>query len=171
MIHMKHSHTHLWALSAFLAWLIGLGTTTRGAPPYSTSRVVDTIQWTFESHIQHGPGSDQWPLTWADDDNLYAAWGDGWGWRREGPKRSIGVTRISGVPPKMQGEDIWGAGPGSGFGKPEALIAYGGKIYMFWTVGRSKDDKANTGTAYSGDQGVTWVLNKGKSSTPISVHH
>ena len=83
-----------------------------------------SIDWKFDTHVQRGAGADQWPLTWADDGNLYAAWGDGWGWNKQGPKRSIGVTRISGMPPDLRGEDLWGAGPGAGFGKPEALIAF-----------------------------------------------
>ena len=34
---------------------------------------------------------------------------------------------------------------------------------MFWTMGRSKDDKANTSTAVSSDYGVTWTLNEQKA--------
>ena len=146
---------------ACLTLLLALTAASLCAQPYPPGKL--TIDWNLDSHIQHGAGADQWPLTWADDDNLYAGWGDGWGWNKAGPKRSIGITRISGMPPHLRGEDLWGAGPGAGFGKPEALIAYGGRIYMFWTQGRSKDDKANTGTAFSADSGVTWTLNEKKA--------
>jgi hypothetical protein len=117
----------------------------------------------LDSHFQHGPGADLWPLTWADDGNVYASWGDGWGWNKQGAKHSIGVTRISGMPPKLHGEDLWGEGPGSGFGKPEALIAFDQRIYMFWTNGRAKDDRANSATALSTDFGRTWKLNPDKA--------
>ncbi len=132
-------------------------------PPYPPSPAIAGIAWDFETHIQHGLGCDQWPMTWADDGHLYAAWGDGWGWDKEGEKKSIGVTRIMGTPPALQGEDLWGAGPGSGFGKPEALIAYDDNIYMFWTWGRSKDDSANTAFAVSRDFGRTWELREEKA--------
>ena len=140
---------------------LALAALSLAAQPYPPSSL--TIDWKFDTHFQRGPGADQWPLTWADDGNLYAGWGDGWGWNKAGPKRSIGITRISGMPPDLRGEDLWGAGPGAGFGKPEALIAYDGRIYMFWTLGRSKDDKANTATAFSTDNGVNWTLNEKKA--------
>jgi hypothetical protein len=130
--------------------------------PYPPSSVVKSIEWNLKSHIQHGLGSDQWPLTWADDDNIYSGWGDGWGWNKKGPKYSLGITRISGNPPALRGEDLWGVGPGAGVAKAEALIAYGGKIYMFWTMGRSKVDSTNTGFAVSSDNGVTWKLEEKK---------
>ncbi|MCX7011341.1 MAG: hypothetical protein NTW86_02025 [Candidatus Sumerlaeota bacterium] len=135
----------------------------RAEPPYPPSPVIAGIDWQFDSLVQHGAGSDQWPCTWADDDNVYAAWGDGCGWDKAGPKHSIGVTRIFGIPPDLRGEDLWGAGPGSGFGKPEALIAYDGSIYMFWTRGRSKDDAANTSIAVSSDYEASWTLREEKA--------
>lgn len=131
------------------------------AQPYPPGKLA--VDWKLDTHLQHGLGSDLWPLTWAADGNIYAAWGDGWGWNKKGPKHSIGVTRISGMPPKLAGEDLWGEGPGAGFGKPEALIGIDGQIYMFWTNGRSKDDRANTATAISSDRGVTWRLNPAKA--------
>src|SRR5688572_28010306 len=94
--------------------------------PYPVGDVIKGVKWDTASRIQYGQGSDQWPMTWAADDQLYAAWGDGWGWSREKaePKKSIGVTRIEGMPPQLSGTDMWGAGPGSSFGKPDALIAF-----------------------------------------------
>jgi len=150
-----------WALA--IAAMFGRPSLAKAGSPYPPSPVVGGIEWKFESHVQHGPGGDQWPLTWADDDHVYTAWGDGWGWNKSGPKHSIGITRIIGNPPDFRAEDLWGVGPGSGFGKPEALIAFDRKLYMFWTVGRSKDDAANTGTAVSSDYGVTWTLDQKKA--------
>ena len=161
---MMKQRVHLvawWVLAsnALLLW----SDRSRGQSPYPPSQIIGGVEWKFDTLIQRGPGGDQWPLTWADDDHVYTAWGDGWGWNKTGAKHSIGITRVSGFPPDFRGEDLWGAGPGSGFGKPEALIAYEGRIYMFWTVGRSKDDTANTGFAVSSDYGVTWTLNKQKA--------
>lgn len=129
--------------------------------PYPSSDVIKSFQWDTASVVQYGQGSDQWPMTWALDGNVYAGWGDGWGWHKkpEDVKRSIGVTRIIGEQPPLDGVDLWGEGPGESFGKPEALIAVGDTLYMFWTNGDSKyahDSYAATST----DNGQTWELKR-----------
>ena len=127
-------------------------------PPYPPSQYA--LACAPETRQQHGPGSDQWPLTLGPDGRLYAAWGDGWGWTREpdDPKRSMGVTRISARPDGLHGEDLWGVGPGSGFAKPEALVFHGETLYMFWTSGDSRNDEDPTRLAISEDFGRTWDL-------------
>ena len=126
-------------------------------PPYPPSEIIDSIQWHYDTQFMRGKGSDQWPLTWGSDDQLYAAWGDGWGWDSLGIKRSMGVTRILGDPSNLNGHDLWGAGPGKGHAKPEALIAVGDTLWMFWTVGDSKYEDF-TSLGYSYDFGETWLL-------------
>ncbi len=128
--------------------------------PYPPSKVIKSVSWDMNVKTQNGLGSDQWPMTWAKDDNLYASWGDGWGWDKgEEVKRSIGITKISGTPPNLTGEDIWGAGPGQNFGKPDALIALDEKLYMFWVNGDSRYDH-DSYSAISEDNGITWTLGK-----------
>ncbi|PHQ36992.1 DUF4185 domain-containing protein [Rhodopirellula bahusiensis] len=133
--------------------------------PYPPSPVIDSVTFDWSSERVFGKGSDQWPMTWTADGDLVAAWGDGWGWNGEGKdnKRSIGVTRISGTPPTLNGTDLWGDGPGSGFGKPEALIALGNDLRMFWTRGDSINDNDDTATALSRDGGLSWTYGKGKA--------
>ena len=127
-------------------------------PPYPPSPVIDSVVWEEDSKIQFGPGSDQWPMTWADDGQVYASWGDGWGWTRgEEAKRSLGITRIDGLPPDLDGKDVFGIGPGQNFGKPDALIAFDKKMFMFWTNGDSKYEN-DSYTAISLDSGKTWKL-------------
>ena len=133
------------------------------APPYPPSESIEAVTWRFDEAVQFGPGSDQWPMTWADDDDVYAAWGDGWGWDRDQRKFSIGVTRVSGEPPRLVGVDLWGIGPGSGFAKPEALVAFDQRLFMFWTKGDSKGDTDDTHTAVSADNGQTWSLGATKA--------
>ena len=140
-----------------LSQVIFIGKIYAQSPPYPPSTAIKTIAWDYDSHIQKGQGSDQWPLTWGADGQLYAAWGDGWGWDSLGIKRSLGVTRILGSPPDLSGHDLWGAGPGKGIAKPEALIALGDTLWMFWTVGDSKYDDY-TSLGYSYDFGETWLL-------------
>jgi len=127
-------------------------------PPYPPSPLIDSVVWERESIIQFGPESDQWPMTWGSDDNIYTAWGDGWGWSRgDEQKRSMGITRVQGIPPNLVGEDVYGVGPGQNFGKPDALIAFDEKLYMFWTNGDSKYEN-DSYTALSLDSGKTWKL-------------
>ena len=53
--------------------------TTRKAP-YPPSPVIRGVHWAPKaSIIRQARGSDNWPLTWADDDDLYTAYGDGTG--------------------------------------------------------------------------------------------
>jgi len=128
--------------------------------PYPPSTIITGVAWDTTTRLQFGAGSDQWPMTWAGDDHLYAAWGDGYGWNTNesnDPKRSIGVTRIAGVAPHLSGTDTWGAGPGSSFGKPDALVAFDSKLYMFWVNGDSRFDH-DSYSAVSSDSGKTWTL-------------
>jgi len=128
--------------------------------PYPPSQIVKGIEWDQNSISSFGKGSDQWPLTWADDGYLYAGWGDGWGWQKSDDKerkRSIGITRIIGDPPDLQGQDLWGDGPGQNFGKPDALIAINEKIILYFTRGDSNYDD-DTYLAVSLDSGKTWNL-------------
>ncbi|MBU1090215.1 hypothetical protein KKF38_05525, partial [Patescibacteria group bacterium] len=62
----------------------------------SGSGGVTGITCDWSTHIQKASGSDNWPITWADDDNQYTAWGDGWGFRESGDKKSLGVSKVSG---------------------------------------------------------------------------
>lgn len=47
--------------------------------PYPPSPVITAVAFDFASRDRRAPGSDNWPITWADDDHQYAAWGDGGG--------------------------------------------------------------------------------------------
>ncbi|MGK7397303.1 MAG: hypothetical protein ACNS62_22190 [Candidatus Cyclobacteriaceae bacterium M3_2C_046] len=128
--------------------------------PYPPSNYFEGVSWDTTSIKQFGQGSDQWPMTWAADGNMYAAWGDGWGWNADKEamdKKSIGISRIKGAWGDLAAEDLWGEGPGSQFGKPEALIAFENKIYMFWTSGDSKYEH-DSYAAVSEDSGKNWHL-------------
>ena len=50
------------------------------------------------SHRRLATESDNWPLTWSDDDNQYAVWGDGGGFGSDGTEGRVefGVARVSG---------------------------------------------------------------------------
>src|SRR5262249_8651197 len=76
------------------------------APPRSP--VIKEIRWAPpETIVRKAKGSDNWPMTWADDDALYTAYGDGNGF---GPliaeKLSLGFTKVTGAPPYFNGENL-----------------------------------------------------------------
>ena len=47
--------------------------------PYPKSQVISDISLDWSTYERRAPGSDNWPITWADDNNQYTSWGDGGG--------------------------------------------------------------------------------------------
>ncbi|MBK7904581.1 MAG: hypothetical protein IPJ97_17895 [Proteobacteria bacterium] len=74
--------------------------------PYSTAIVgIDIAAWS--SMVSTAEGNDNWPITWADDGELYTAYGDGWGFRNEVTKKlSLGFAKVTGSPPGIEGLNI-----------------------------------------------------------------
>ena len=66
----------------------------------SSGRPADTI-------VRKAEGGDNWPITWADDDNLYTAYGDGQGFEPKVDKKlSLGFAKIVGGPQDFTGINI-----------------------------------------------------------------
>src|SRR5204863_245628 len=72
------------------------------------SSFIKEIQWAPVETIRRAArGSDNWPLTWADDDALYGAYGDGNGFEPfEKEKLSLGLARIVGMPENFRGVNL-----------------------------------------------------------------
>ncbi|HEX7976053.1 MAG TPA: DUF4185 domain-containing protein [Anaerolineales bacterium] len=119
-------------------------------PPYPPSPVVASISWDYSRMDRKAQGSDIWPLTWADDGNLYSAWGDGWGFSNTGEKLSLGVSRIEGMPGSYTGTDLWSA-----VGKSDAIISINGTLYMMVT---EQDSWMRGKLGWSTDHGQTWTF-------------
>lgn len=119
-------------------------------PPYPPSPVVAGISWDYSHMDRRAIGSDIWPLTWADDDNLYTAWGDGWGFAQGGQKRSLGVSRIAGMPGSYFGTDLWSA-----IGKSTAILSIDGILYMMLT---EQDTWMRGKLGWSTDHGQSWTF-------------
>ncbi|MCX6904627.1 MAG: hypothetical protein NTW03_14325 [Verrucomicrobia bacterium] len=68
--------------------------------PARPSPVIREIRWApKETIIRKAQGGDNWPITWADDDALYTAYGDGNGFEPFTPEKlSMGFARIIGGP-------------------------------------------------------------------------
>ena len=125
--------------------------------PYPPSRVIRGVKFAPKSEIvRQADGSDNWPLTWAADDNLYTAYGDGWGFDPEIPQKlSLGFAKISGPPSDFHAVNVRSAsgeqiGQGVDGKKASGLLAVGGRLYM-WVR-----NAGNSQLAWSGDHGETW---------------
>ncbi|MFH1069241.1 MAG: serine hydrolase [Candidatus Glassbacteria bacterium] len=126
-------------------------------PPYPKSALIDSVVFELESGIvRRAVDSDNWPLTWADDDELYTAYGDGWGFDpRTEKKLSNGLARISGGPEDFRGENIRtesGETVGDGAAGPKAsgLLCVGGTLYMWLR------NSGNSQLVTSRDHGKSW---------------
>src|SRR5690242_11763330 len=76
--------------------------------PYAPSSIIRGVTWApAESIVRQAKGGDNWPLTWADDDNLYTAYGDVNGFPpRLQQKLSLGLAKVSGSPPDFSGVNL-----------------------------------------------------------------
>jgi len=114
-----------------------------------------------------GLDGDNWPVTWAEDGWLYAAYGDGWGCRPILPatKRNTGLVRWRGNLPGLEAEEWdcpwFGAGAQPPNMKGCGLLATGGVLYHFLRYqvdgapGASRLQVAAK-LIVSGDGGRTW---------------
>jgi CubicO group peptidase (beta-lactamase class C family) len=125
--------------------------------PYPPSKVITGIAWApRETIVRKARGSDNWPLTWADDDHQYTAFGDGWGFAPFVPKKlGLGFARIEGEPPAFKGVNIRSPsgeqlGDGAWAKKASGMLCVRGVLYL-WTR-----NAGNAQLAWSKDHGKTW---------------
>lgn len=162
-----------WAARLALASCAGLivlasalgvraGTGDEAAPPYPPSPVIAGVEWDFGAHTRLAPGSDNWPITWADDDNQYTAWGDGGGFggTNEDGRVSLGVARIEGPADGYAGHNVWGgkdAEHAAQFeGKSYGILALGATLHMWVQPGSGTDNYQEARLCRSTDHGATW---------------
>src|SRR5205823_2152954 len=76
--------------------------------PYPPSQIIRQVIWApKETIIRKAHDSDNWPMTWADDDALYTAYGDGSGFEPFVPEKlSLGFAKITGTPTAFTGENL-----------------------------------------------------------------
>jgi CubicO group peptidase (beta-lactamase class C family) len=127
------------------------------AAPYPPSKVITGLDWApKETIIRKANDSDNWPLTWADDDHQYTAYGDGRGFEPFVPKKlGLGFARVEGAPKDFQGVNIPSpSGEQSGNGakskKASGILCAEGVLYL-WTR-----NAGNAQLAWSKDHGKTW---------------
>jgi CubicO group peptidase (beta-lactamase class C family) len=125
--------------------------------PYPMSDLVSSVEFApKDSVVQLARGSDTWPITWADDGNLYTAYGDGNGFEPFTEyKLSMGIGMVKGNPPNIEGINIRNRTaeiPGDGpFGaKACGMLMVDKVLYMFVR------NAGNSQLAWSSDYGQTW---------------
>jgi len=140
--------------------------TTGSNPPYPPSPIIKAITWAPASTIiRRADGSDIWPITWGTDNNLYTAYGDGWGFDPKIPEKlSLGFTVITGSPPDFSGVNYRSptgerTGDGATGGKPSGMLMVDGGLYM-WVR-----NLGNSQLAWSNDNGTTWSWSTWKFTT------
>ncbi|MFL6604102.1 MAG: hypothetical protein ACJ8R9_22620 [Steroidobacteraceae bacterium] len=160
--------------------------TTRLPAPYPRSEIIRNARWDLSTvtELRSAFGSDLWPLAWAADGELYAAWGDGGGFEgnessQKGGKASLGFARISGTPvagrkSSYRGQNVWGTRPfapnqATFGGKVGDLISLHGTLYAqggLWTTDNcnctdptQKGESNSTRTlAWSADFAKSWTV-------------
>jgi hypothetical protein len=130
-------------------------------PPYPQSPVILELEWAPESTIERAAqGSDNFPITWGDDDYLYTAYGDGRGFEPKVPdKLSMGFARVSGMPNNFEGENIRSnaeeTGDGDNARKVSGLLMVDDTLYM-WARNANRDGE-HCKVAVSDDYAKTWT--------------
>ena len=106
--------------------------------PYPASRVIKGIEIDWSTHQRHAIGSDNFHLTWADDDHQYGVWGDGGGFAGTNSKFrvSLGVARIEGDHDNYKGYDRYGHKESAEYeaeikGKSWAIICVNKNLYTW----------------------------------------
>jgi len=126
-------------------------------PPYPPSHVIRAVEFAPESEIKRAAiGSDNWPITWGDDDAQYTSYGDGTGFEPGTERKlSLGLARITGGPEEFHGTNLRSetaerTGDGASGPKAGGMLMVDGVLYMLVrNVGNSQ-------LAWSEDHGKTW---------------
>ncbi len=126
-------------------------------PPYPPSPVIRKVTFApAASIVRKAVGSDVWPLTWADNNAQYTAYGDGWGFEpRTKKKLSLGFARITRGPDDFAGTNIRSSsgervGDGPAGAKASGLLMVDGILYM-WAR-----NPGSAQLAWSDDRAKTW---------------
>jgi CubicO group peptidase (beta-lactamase class C family) len=137
------------------------------APPYPMSDVIRETRFAPATTVVHKAcDSDNWPMTWADDDCQYTAYGDGFGFDPKVDKKlSLGLAKIKGGPDDFQGVNIRsGTGEYTGHGrvgkKASGMLMVNGVLYMWLRNANGNGEESQL--AWSSDHGGTWTYSDWK---------
>lgn len=125
--------------------------------PYPPSSMIKGVKWaSVDNIIRMAKGSDNFPVTWADDGHLYSAYGDGNGFEPFVPKKlSMGFVRIEDSPPNLKGFNILSEsgeqhGDGRNGLKASGILMVDGVLYLWCR------NAGNSQLAWSSNHAQTW---------------
>ncbi|MEX2263855.1 MAG: serine hydrolase [Bryobacteraceae bacterium] len=134
--------------------------------PYPPSPVIERLEWApVETIRRQGSDCDNFPSTWADDDNLYTAHGDCRGFYPLRPKKlGLGFAKVLGAPNDYRGTNIPSeSGDNTGIGgegkKASGMLMVDGVLYL-WAR-----NAGNSQLAWSTDYARTWTWSNWKFTT------
>jgi hypothetical protein len=131
-------------------------------PPYPPSPVIAAIEWAPATRIVRAArDGDNWPVTWADDDALYATWGDGTGFEPKVERKlSLGFARVTGGPDSLAGVNVRSPaeqlGQGRAGKKGWGALCVDSVIYLW--LGHADNRGAMTQLAWSRDHARSWTF-------------
>lgn len=120
------------------------------------------VRFDWSTHIREAMGSDNWPVTWSDDDLQYTSWGDGGGFRGTNSKGrvSFGIAVVAGGPNNYEGSNRFGGVepdcPATIEGKSYGLVSIKGELYAWVAPGSSATNYKEERLYTSPDKGCTW---------------
>ena len=126
--------------------------------PYPQSTFIKEVVFAPKDKIVRlAKGSDNWPVTWADDDLLYAAYGDGRGFYPfTDIKLSLGLAKIKGDMPFITGANIR-SNSGETVGQGIYGLKASGMLMVNDTLYMMVRNKKNAQLGWSSDHGKTWA--------------
>lgn len=130
------------------------------ASPYDASTYITGISWNASSHEEGARGTDNWPVTWADDDLQYTLGGDGNGFQGS-TKMSLILATLAGATPDVAvGTDVYecpAAGTNACEGKSYGIVSIGGALYAWWGPTSGNNYLTETRMMKSTNDGVSWT--------------
>lgn len=154
-----------WAVLPTCVLIVACTDSAPAAPPYQQSAVVFDVIFDWQTHNRLAPGSDNWPVTWADDDHQYTCWGDGGGFggTNADGRVSLGFARVEGSRNEYHGRNLWGGhtAPNRATfeGKCRGILALdSGTLYAWRTPSSGPAGYSEARLAKSTDRGASWML-------------
>ncbi len=150
-------------VTAIAVALAAIGAGRAVAQPYPPSDVITGVDFQTDTHDRRAPGSDNWPITWADDDHQYTPWGDGGGFggTNSDGRVSLGVARVEGSAASHTGINVWGGkdpeNPATFEGKSYGIISIAGDLYMWVSPGSGATGYREQTLYRSTDHAASWT--------------
>jgi len=158
-----HEPVRQFLFEPLVAAITGAPKADAAPAPYPTSSVIANIEWAApQTVIRKAKGSDNWPITWGDDDHLYTAYGDGNGFEPFiNEKLSLGLARIEGSPRNFFGTNVRAPileqkGDGKAGRKASGILMVDGVLYLL------ARNAGNSQLAWSEDHGRNWTWSSWK---------